>query len=113
MGDLAHHRRAVLVHPVGQLAQPRHDLVLVDVQVAEGGRAVRGDDSGAAHHRQADAALGLLLVVEAVAPLGHAVLGVRRLVRRADDAVAQGHVLQLELLKKRIDELHGHNQPAF
>ena len=43
VGDLAHHPGTVLVHVVGQFAQPRHDLVLVDVQVAEGGRAVRRD----------------------------------------------------------------------
>ena len=76
VGDLAHHGCAVLVHAVGQLSKPRHDLVLVDMQVAERGGAVRGDDGGATHHGQPDAALGLLLVIEAVAPLGHAVLGV-------------------------------------
>ena len=43
VGDLAHHPGTVLVHVVGQLAQPRHDLVLVDVQVAERGRALRRD----------------------------------------------------------------------
>ena len=88
VGDLAHHRGTMFVHVVGQLAKPRHDLVLVHVQVAERGRALRRHHRGAAHHRQSDPALGLLDVVEAVPVLGHPVLGVRRLVRSADDTIA-------------------------
>ena len=37
---LAHDCRARLVHVVGQAPQPRHDVVAVEQQVAEGGRAV-------------------------------------------------------------------------
>ncbi len=98
------------MHPVGQLAQPRHDLVLVHVQVAERRRAVRRDDGGPADHGQPDTALGLLLVVEAVAPLGHAVLGVGRLMGGADHPVAQGQVLQPEGLQEWVDELQSHTR---
>jgi hypothetical protein len=37
MGKLDHHRRAMLVHGVGQFPDPRHDLVLVGEDVVERG----------------------------------------------------------------------------
>ena len=35
VGQLDHRRRAVRVHPVGQLSQPRDDVVVAGVQLAE------------------------------------------------------------------------------
>src|SRR6185312_9925951 len=98
------------MHTVGQFPQPRHDLVLIYMEIAESGGAVWRDDRGPTHHRQADAALRLLLVVEAIPVLGHPVFGVRRLMRGTDHAVTQREVLQLERLQQRVDELaiHGH-----
>ena len=109
VGHLDHHGGAVFVDVVGELAEPRDDLVLVEVQVAEGRRAVRGDDRRPADHRQRDAALRLLAVVEAVALLGHAVVAVRRLVRGADDAVAQVQRPEVERLEQRVEggKAHG------
>ena len=102
MGDLDHHRGAVLVAVVGEPLEPGHDLVPVGVQVAEGRRAVLGDDRRARGHGQRDAALGLLDVIEPVAVLGQAVLGVGRLVRRAHDPVAERQMLELEGLQQGI-----------
>ncbi len=102
VGELDHHRGAMLVAVVGQAFQPRHDLVAVGMQVAEGGRRIGRNDRRAGGHRQRHAALGALDVVEAVAVLGQAVFRVRRLVRGQHDAVLQPQVLQLERLQQRI-----------
>ena len=80
VGELDHRRRAVRVHPVGQLLEPRDDVVVAGVELAEDRRRVRRDVRRAAEHRQGDPALRLLLVVELVAQLRLAVLGVGRLV---------------------------------
>ena len=106
MGDLDHHRASVLVAVVGEPPEPGHDLVPIGVQVAEGGRAVLGDDRRARGHGQRDAALGLLDVVEPVAVLGQAVLGIGRLVRRAHDPVPQRQMLELERLEQGIRAGH-------
>ena len=102
MGDLDHHRRALLVHVVGQLLQPRHAFVLVEKDVAERLRTVGRDHRRAADHGERDAALGLFGVVEPVALLRHAVVGVGRLMRGRHQAVAQGQAAQLEWLQQRI-----------
>ena len=102
MGDLDHAGRAVLVHLVGEPADPGDDLVLVGVQVAERRRAVLGHHGRAGGHRHADAALRLLDVVEPVAVGGHAALRVRGLVRRREHPVAQREVLQRVRLQQRI-----------
>ena len=41
MGELDHHLAVMLVAVVGKLPQPRHDLVAIGVQIAEGGRDCR------------------------------------------------------------------------
>jgi hypothetical protein len=106
MGDLDHHRRTMRVALVGQAAQPGHDLVLVDEQVAEHRRAVRRHHGRARRHGQRRAALRLFDVIQAIAVLRHAVLAVERLVRRAHDPVAQGQVLQPEGTQQRVGGLH-------
>ena len=40
MGELDHHRRAMLVTFISEPAEPWHDLVLVGLQVAEGRRRI-------------------------------------------------------------------------
>ena len=102
MGDLAHHLRPVLVDLLGQPGEPRHDLVAVQLEVAERRRAVPRHHRRAADHRQPDAALGLLDVVRRVAVLGQAVLGVRGLVRGAHDPVAQRQPPEGERLQQRV-----------
>ncbi len=59
MGDLDHHRRALLMHVLGEFLEPRHAFVLVQKEVAEGLRTVGRHDRGAANHRERDAAPGL------------------------------------------------------
>ena len=102
VGQLDHARRTVLVDLVAHAADPRHDGVVVGVQVAERRRAVLGDDGRAGGHRQRDAALGLLDVVQPVAVLGHALFGVGGLVGGREDPVAQRQVAKLERLEQRV-----------
>ena len=102
VGQLDHARRPVLVDLVAHAADPRHDGVVVGVEVAEGRRAVLGDDGRAGGHRHGDATLGLLDVVEPVAVLGHALLGVGGLVGRREDPITQREVAQLERLEQRV-----------
>ena len=80
----------------------RHDLVAIGMQIAEGRRAVARDDRRARRHGQRDAALRLLDMVEPVALLRHAVLGIGRLVRRRHDPVLQREMLEPKWLKQRI-----------
>lgn len=73
MRDLDHDLAIMLVTGVGELAQPRHDLIPIGLQIAERRRAVAADDRRAGGHGQRNAALGLLGMVEAIA-LRHAVV---------------------------------------
>ena len=102
VADLDHRRRAVLVDAVGHRLDPRHDRIVVGMQVAERRRAVGRDDRRACRHRQRQPALGLLHVVQPVAVLGHAVFAVRRFVRRREHPIAQRKMLQGERLEKRV-----------
>ena len=96
MGDLDHHRRAVRVDVVGEFAEPAHDLVLVEQDIAERLRAVGRDDGGAADHRQPDAAFGLFDVIEPVAVLGQAVMGIGRLVGGRHETIAERQMFELK-----------------
>ena len=102
MGDLDHHLAVVFVALVGEFAKPRDDLVTIGVKVAEGGGTVPADDRRACRHRQRDAALRLLGMIEPVAFLRQAVLGVSRLVAGRHQPVLQGQVLQPVGLEKRV-----------
>jgi hypothetical protein len=93
MGDLDHHCGAVRMDVVGELAEPAHDLVLVEQDVAERLRTVGRDHRGAADHRQPDAALGLFGMIEPIAFLRHALDGISRLVRARHQPVAQHEML--------------------
>ncbi len=63
---------------------------------------IRRDIRRPAEHRQGDAALRLLLLVELVAQFRLGVLGVGRLMRRAHDPVPEREVPELERLEERI-----------
>ena len=102
MGHLDHHRRAMGVHVVGEFGEPADDLVLVEKNVAEGLGTVRRDHRGTANHGQRDAALRLFGVIELVALLRHAVLGVSRLMRCRHQAIAKMKMSQPIRLQQRI-----------
>ena len=103
MGDLDHHRGALVVHVVGELLEPPHAFVLVKEDVAERLRTVGRDHRRTADHGQRDAALRFFGMVEPIAGLRHAVVGVGRLMRGRHQPVAQGEPAQLEGLQQRID----------
>lgn len=111
MRELDHHLAVVLVAGVGEIPQPWHDLVAPGVQVAEGGRAVARHDGRARRHGQRHAAARLLGVVEPVARLRHAVLGIGRLVAGRHDAVLQRQVPEPVGLKEGIAG-RSHRVPA-
>ncbi len=102
MGDLDHDRAAMLVAFVGQTLHRRHDLVLVDVEVAEDCRRVRRHHGGTRGHGHGDAALGLFHMVEPVLLSGHAVVVVVRLMGRGHDPVLEREMLEPEGLQKGI-----------
>jgi hypothetical protein len=106
MGDLAHERGAVVVDARREALKVGHDTVAREVELAEGRRAIARDRGGAAEHGHADAAPGLLLVVELVALARHGVLGVGGRVTGADDAVADRQMLDLEGLEEGV--IRGH-----
>jgi hypothetical protein len=102
MGKLDHHRRAVLMAGVGEAPEPRNDLVFVNEDIVEGGRAVGRHRRRARRHRHGDSGAGALDVVGAVEILWHPVFGIGRLVRRDDDPVAQREMLEPIGLEQRV-----------
>ena len=110
MGHLDHHRRTMVVDVVGEFGEPADDLVLVEKDVAEGLGTVRRDHRRAAYHGQRDAALRLLGVIEPVALLWHAILGVGGLMRRRHQAVAKMKMPEPIRLQQRIGR-HGPSYP--
>ena len=107
MRDLAHQRAVVPMDGVGQLLEPGDDRVAGGVDLAERRRAVRSGRGRAAEHGQRQPALGLFLVVEAVALLRLAVLDIGRRVRRAHHPVLEAQTLELERLE---DGIGGHGR---
>ncbi len=97
MGELNHQLAAVLVHPVGELAEERNHRIVGDRDLVPGrGGAVDGDRGRAAEHGEADAALGLLGVIELVALLRLAVPPVAGGMARGHHPVADGEALEGE-----------------
>ena len=71
-----------------KLLQVWNDLVDADVQLAEDVRRVGGDVGGPPEHRQRNAALRLLLVIELVALRRHAVVLEPARMARTHDPIA-------------------------
>src|SRR5215469_15829679 len=69
MRQLDHDRGAVLMTFIGELLQPRDDLVLVGEKIAEGGRRVRRYDRRSRGHGERDTTLRTLDVIEPIAVL--------------------------------------------
>src|SRR5215467_8881379 len=102
MSELNHDGGAVAAALVGEFLQPRHDLVLIGVEIAEGGRRVCRYDRRASGHGERYAALRALDMVQPVAILRHSVIVIERLMRRDHEPVPQRQMLELKRLKKRI-----------
>ena len=102
MGQLDHHRCAVLVAGIRELAHPGHDFVFVGQDVVKHRRAVARHRRRARCHGQCNTRFGALHVVGAVLGLGHAVFGVGGLVRGNHQPVAQAQVLELKGLEQGI-----------
>jgi hypothetical protein len=95
MRQLNHDRSAVFMALVAKTPQPRHDGVVIGLEIAERRRRILGDHGGSGSHGERDTPLCLLHVIKAVAIRRHAVLGIGRLVGRGHDAVSQRQLLQL------------------
>ena len=110
MGELDHHRAAVLVAFLGELGHPGHDLVLPCQDVVEGRRAVARDQRRTGGHGHGHAAPGAFHVIGAVAVPRQPVLGIGGFMRGGHDPVLQRQVLELIGLEQRIG---GHGVPVF
>ena len=99
MRQLDHDRRAVLVAGVRQVFHPGDDFIFEREDVVEYRRAVARDGRRPGGHRQRHAGLGTFHVVRAIALLRHALLRIRRFMRRRHDPVLEGQVLQLKRLQ--------------
>ena len=106
MGQLDHHRAAMFVAGVGQVGDPRHDLVLISQHVVEHRRAVLGYGRRSGCHRQCHTGLCAFGVIGPVAGFGHAVFGIGGFMTGGPDPVSQGQMLELEGLQQRIGR-HG------
>jgi hypothetical protein len=102
VGQLAHDGRTVGVYAPGQLLEVGDDRLVPDVELTESRRRIDGDVRGSSDHGQREATFRLLLVVELVSQFRESAFGVRRLVARADDAIAQAEVLELKRRQQRI-----------
>ncbi len=106
MGDLAHHGAAMAVAAVRQGLKPRNDGVVPDMEITEGIGRIDRHHRRPADHGERDPALGLFLVVETVALLGQAILGIKRLVAGRHDPVLERQVFQLKRLQQGIAARH-------
>ncbi len=102
MGELDHHRAAMLVAFVGELPHPADDLVLPGEDVVEDRRAVARHRRRPRRHRQRHARPRPLRVIGAVALLRHPVLRIGGLVAGDHQPVLQRQVLERVGLQERI-----------
>ncbi len=102
---------AMAMDAVGHLLEIGNDRIVGrrDLVVLEG-RRIDGHRGDAAEHGEAEPALGLLRVIELIALLRLALLGIAGRVARAHDPVAEGHALKRERLQERV-VLPGHPRP--
>jgi len=73
VSELDHHRGSVVMTLVGNLLQPRYDLIIEGVEIAEGGRRVCRYDCRSSRHGERDTTFCALNVVFTVAILRHTV----------------------------------------
>jgi hypothetical protein len=106
VSELDHDLAVVLVAAIGEFAHPRHHFFAVGENVAEGRRAVFRYQRRSRGHGHRQPGLGARLVVQAVALLRHAVLGIGGLMRGSHEPVLQGQVLELKRLQQWIVGRH-------
>ena len=102
MRDLADDPAIMLVDALRELLEIGDDRVVAHIDLPEHRRRIGRHEGGAAEHRHADAALRLLLVIELVAELGLAVLGIGGGMRRAHHPVLERQVPDPERLEERV-----------
>ena len=78
MGDLAHQAGTMAVNALGELAEQRNNAVVADIDLAVDRARIPAHVRRAAEHGQADAALGLFLVIGLIARAGLAAIGIAR-----------------------------------
>ena len=106
MGDLDHDSGTMGMHGVSERSEMGDDLVAPELDIAEGLRAILRDDRGTANHCERDATLGLLLVIEAITLLRHAVFGIGGFMRSRHEAIAKHEMFQAIGLKEGISGGH-------
>ena len=102
VSELDHHRGAVLMTGIRQLAEPRHHLIAIRQDVVEHRRAVLRHRGGARRHGQGDAGTRTLLVIGAITRLGHAIFRIGRLVGGHHQAILEGQMLERERREQRV-----------
>src|SRR5215475_15051150 len=102
MSQLNHDGGTIAAALVREFLQPRYDLILVGVEIAEGGGRICRYDRGASGHGERYATLRPLDMVQPVAILRHSVIVIKRLMRRDHEPVLERQMLELEWLKERI-----------
>ena len=102
VGELDHHRRAVVMHLIGHVADPGHHLVLVGEDIVEHRRAVARHRRRARRHGQRHPGLGPFCVIGRVALFWHALFGIGWFMAGGHNPIAQGQVFQCVGLQKRV-----------
>lgn len=102
VGELDHRRRAMFVDRIRQVANPRHDLVLVGKDVVEHRRTVQRHRRRPGGHAHGNPGLGPRRVIGGITLLRHSVFGIGRFMAGGHDPVAQGQMLDLVGLQERV-----------
>ena len=102
MCDLAHQRRAQVMHTRAELLKMRDDGVRADVELPEDVGRIAIHVGGAAEHGQRETAACLFLVIQLIGFAWHAADLEPAGMARAHDAVAQLQLPDREWLKQRI-----------
>ena len=102
MGKLNHHGTAMFMTSVCEVANPRHNFILIGQNIIKNWWAVTANCSGSGSHSQSHATARALCMIRAIAAFRHPVFGIGGFMAGCHDPVFQYQVLQLERLQKWI-----------